>query len=45
MKRFHMHLAVEDIESNVRFYSTLFGAVQVDSVGLAVTVREGNHAG
>jgi catechol 2,3-dioxygenase-like lactoylglutathione lyase family enzyme len=26
MKRFHLHLAVDDIEQNVRFYSTLFGA-------------------
>ena len=26
MKRFHMHVAVDDIERNVRFYSTLFGA-------------------
>lgn len=26
MKRFHMHVAVDDIEQNVRFYSTLFGA-------------------
>jgi len=26
MKRFHMHMAVEDIERNVKFYSTLFGA-------------------
>jgi catechol 2,3-dioxygenase-like lactoylglutathione lyase family enzyme len=25
MKRFHMHLAVTDLEANVRFYSTLFG--------------------
>ena len=25
MKRFHMHMAVADIEQNVRFYSTLFG--------------------
>lgn len=25
MKRFHVHMAVEDIEQNVRFYSTLFG--------------------
>jgi len=25
MKRFHVHLAVGDIEQNVRFYSTLFG--------------------
>ncbi len=25
MKRFHVHLAVEDIEKNVRFYSALFG--------------------
>lgn len=26
MKRFHVHMAVEDIEQNVRFYSMLFGA-------------------
>ncbi len=26
MKRFHMHVAVKDLEANVRFYSTLFGA-------------------
>lgn len=26
MKRFHMHMAVEDIDKNVKFYSTLFGA-------------------
>lgn len=26
MKRFHMHVAVDDIEQSVRFYSTLFGA-------------------
>lgn len=26
MKRFHVHMAVEDIERNVSFYSTLFGA-------------------
>jgi predicted enzyme related to lactoylglutathione lyase len=25
MKRFHVHVAVEDIEQNVRFYSTVFG--------------------
>ena len=25
MKRFHVHMAVEDIAQNVRFYSTLFG--------------------
>ena len=25
MKRFHMHVAVKDLEENVRFYSTLFG--------------------
>lgn len=25
MKRFHVHMAVENIEQNVRFYSTLFG--------------------
>ncbi len=27
MKRFHMYLAVDDLEQNVRFYFTLFGAV------------------
>ncbi|MGH7793929.1 MAG: ArsI/CadI family heavy metal resistance metalloenzyme [Candidatus Binatia bacterium] len=26
MKRFHVHVSVEDIEANVQFYSTLFGA-------------------
>lgn len=26
MKRFHVHVAVEDVEQNVRFYSTVFGA-------------------
>lgn len=26
MKRFHVHLSVERIEPNVRFYSTIFGA-------------------
>jgi catechol 2,3-dioxygenase-like lactoylglutathione lyase family enzyme len=25
MKRFHVHVAVEDLEANIRFYSTLFG--------------------
>ena len=25
MKRFHLHMSVEDIEQNVSFYSTLFG--------------------
>ena len=26
MKRFHVHVAVKDLESSIRFYSTLFGA-------------------
>jgi catechol 2,3-dioxygenase-like lactoylglutathione lyase family enzyme len=26
MKRFHVHVSVEDIEANVQFYSTVFGA-------------------
>lgn len=26
MKRFHVHLAVADLEANIRFYSTVFGA-------------------
>jgi lactoylglutathione lyase len=25
MKRFHVHLSVEDLEKSIRFYSTLFG--------------------
>lgn len=25
MKRFHVHLAVEDLAANIRFYSTVFG--------------------
>ena len=26
MKRFHVHVAVDDLDANVRFYSTMFGA-------------------
>jgi catechol 2,3-dioxygenase-like lactoylglutathione lyase family enzyme len=26
MKRFHVHVAVDDLKANVRFYSTVFGA-------------------
>ena len=26
MKRFHVHVAVKDLESSIRFYSALFGA-------------------
>src|SRR4029077_4355799 len=26
MKRFHVHLAVEDLDQSIRFYSTLFAA-------------------
>lgn len=26
MKRFHVHIAVEDLEANIGFYSTVFGA-------------------
>jgi catechol 2,3-dioxygenase-like lactoylglutathione lyase family enzyme len=26
MKRFHVHISVEDLETNVRFYSSVFGA-------------------
>ncbi len=29
MKRFHLHLAVDNIEKNIRFYSALFGAEPV----------------
>lgn len=36
MKRVHMHLAVNDLEANVRFYSTLFGT--------APTVRKPDYA-
>lgn len=26
MKRFHVHLAVDDLDANIRFYSSVFGA-------------------
>ena len=26
MKRFHVHVAVNDLDANIRFYSTVFGA-------------------
>ena len=26
MKRFHVHVAVKDLEQSVRFYSTMFGS-------------------
>jgi catechol 2,3-dioxygenase-like lactoylglutathione lyase family enzyme len=26
MKRFHVHISVDDLDANVRFYSTVFGA-------------------
>ena len=26
MKRFHVHVAVTDLQANIRFYSTVFGA-------------------
>ena len=29
MKRFHVHVSVDDIEANVHFYSTVFGAPPV----------------
>ena len=25
MKRFHVHVAVDDLEANIRFYSSIFG--------------------
>ena len=25
MKRFHVHISVDDLDANVRFYSTVFG--------------------
>ena len=25
MKRFHVHVAVDDLEANIRFYSAVFG--------------------
>lgn len=36
MKRFHVHVAVEDLQQSVRFYATLFGA--------APTVLESDYA-
>ena len=29
MKRFHIHIGVEQLEESIRFYSTLFGAEPV----------------
>jgi catechol 2,3-dioxygenase-like lactoylglutathione lyase family enzyme len=26
MKRFHVHIAVDDLDANIRFYSQVFGA-------------------
>ena len=26
MKRFHVHVSVDDLEANIKFYSTVFGA-------------------
>ena len=31
MKRFHIHIAVNNLEENIRFYSALFGAGPVMS--------------
>ena len=36
MKRFHVHVAVDDLEANIRFYSTVFGAEP--------TVRKSDYA-
>ncbi len=36
MKRFHVHVGVEDLEQSIRFYSRLFGA--------APTVRKSDYA-
>lgn len=36
MKRFHVHVAVNDLEASIRFYSTVFGA--------APTVRKPDYA-
>jgi len=36
MKRFHVHVAVENLEANIRFYSTVFG--------LEPTVRKSDYA-
>lgn len=36
MKRFHVHVAVDDLEANIRFYSTVFG--------MPPTVRKPDYA-
>jgi catechol 2,3-dioxygenase-like lactoylglutathione lyase family enzyme len=36
MKRFHVHVAVDDLAANIRFYSTVFGAPP--------TVQKGDYA-
>jgi catechol 2,3-dioxygenase-like lactoylglutathione lyase family enzyme len=36
MSRFHIHLSVDDLEQNIRFYSSLFGSLP--------SVRKGDYA-
>ena len=36
MKRFHVHVAVDDLDTNIHFYSTLFGS--------APTIRKDDYA-
>jgi catechol 2,3-dioxygenase-like lactoylglutathione lyase family enzyme len=33
MKRFHVHVSVDDLEANVRFYSTVFGRRMRNYIG------------
>jgi hypothetical protein len=34
MKRFHVHISVDDLDANVRFYSIVFGAPPISQLGL-----------
>lgn len=34
MKRFHVHVSVEDLDQSIRFYSTLFGTDIPDLSGV-----------
>ena len=38
MKRFHVHVAVDDLEANIRFYSTVFGASNFFELAVAAAI-------
>ena len=45
MKRFHVHVSVDDLEANIRFYSAVFGVKPTDPmVFVSVAVLLGSVA-